>query len=107
MTILSNRSLRVKLSFAFLLIGVLPALTVGFIALITASDSLSRQAFQQLEGVRELKKKQIEKAFDESRKDMTMLVDMQSQIRAAALKDMENVLKGARVQVVIGLCRRL
>ncbi len=96
---LRNLSLGIKLSIAFLLIGVLPASTVGLIALTTATDSLSRQAFQQLESVRELKKKQIENVVAESGKDMSVLVGMQTQIRASALKDIENVLKGTRDQV--------
>jgi methyl-accepting chemotaxis protein len=96
---LRDMGLGIKLSIAFLLVGVLPAATVGLIGLTTASDSLSRQAFQQLESVRELKKKQIENLIARSGKDMGVLVGMQTQIRAAALKDIDNVLKGARDQV--------
>ena len=99
MVSLRDLGLGIKLSIAFLLVGVLPAAVVGLIALTTASDSLSRQAFQQLESVRELKKKQIENVIAESGKDMSVLVGMQTQIRASALKDIENVLKGARDQV--------
>ncbi len=51
-----------KLLIAFLLVGVTPAILVGIAAVWEASSALSAQAFNQLEGVRGIKKAQIELA---------------------------------------------
>ena len=50
-----------------------------------ASDSLSQQAFNQLTGVRAIKKAQIEAFFEERRGDMGVLVDIVETIREEAI----------------------
>ncbi|MCP5125503.1 MAG: bacteriohemerythrin [Gammaproteobacteria bacterium] len=91
-----NLKLGVKLSAAFLLIGVLPALIVGLIALYEASNSLSQQAFQQLESLRETKKKQVEGVFENAKIDMDVLIDSQKYFWRYALKDLDRIQKDAK-----------
>ncbi len=81
---IKNLKLGVKLSIAFLAIGVLPALTISWIALSRASDSLSQQAFQQLESVREIKKTQIENLLAKARRDMDVMINTQAIISSLA-----------------------
>ncbi len=52
-----------KLIAAFLVIGIVPFAIIGLVALDRASEALSDQAFNQLEGVRGIKKVQIENFF--------------------------------------------
>ncbi|CDH46720.1 conserved exported hypothetical protein [Candidatus Contendobacter odensis Run_B_J11] len=99
MKFINNLKLGIKLSVAFVLIGLLPALIVGFIALSKASDSLSQQAFQQLESVRALKKKQIENVFNEAHKDLDTLINAQQYFQAFAFKNLESIHKNTKAQV--------
>ncbi|WP_407334094.1 methyl-accepting chemotaxis protein [Enterovibrio sp. 27052020O] len=65
--------LKIKLLLIFLLIGVLPILIVGYLALATSSSALQDQAFAQLVSMREVKKDQIESYFDRAYKDTMIL----------------------------------
>ena len=56
----SNMKLGTKLIVAFLAVGLIPFAVIGGISLKKSGDALSGQAFNQLEAVREIKKKQIE-----------------------------------------------
>lgn len=56
-----KNKLSTKLVVAFLVVGILPAAIIGMISLIKASNALSRQAFAQLEAVREIKKSAVER----------------------------------------------
>ena len=96
---IKNLKLGVKLSIAFLAIGVLPALTISWIALSNATDSLSQQAFQQLESVREIKKAQIENLLAKVRRDMDVMINTQNYLRLAALEKLENAQRTVKVQI--------
>ncbi|MCB1821561.1 MAG: HAMP domain-containing protein, partial [Candidatus Competibacteraceae bacterium] len=95
---LKDLKLGAKLSAAFLLISIIPAIIVGLIALYEASNSLSQQAFQQLESVRELKKKQIETIFEDVKTDLNVLVNAQQLFRIYAFKHLDRIEKEAKVQ---------
>ncbi len=60
---LKNCSLNKKILLAFFVIGIIPFLAAGFVSLQKAESSLHRQSFNQLESIREIKKKEIEKYF--------------------------------------------
>jgi methyl-accepting chemotaxis protein len=80
-----NFSVGTKLFVSFLVVGILPLLVVGWIALSRSSEALEVQAFQQLESVRDVKKSQVEKFFDGSRSDMEVLIDTVSTLRREAM----------------------
>lgn len=56
----NNMKLGVKLLTSFLTVGILPLLILGLICLQTTTSSFSTLAFNQLESVREIKKKAVE-----------------------------------------------
>lgn len=57
-------SLKAKLISFCLVIGIIPLLVIGFISVEIASNSLSNQAYSQLESVRDNKKKAVEDLFN-------------------------------------------
>ena len=88
-----------KLVVAFLLVGLLPAAVIGFSALSTSSEALSNSAFNQLNGVREIKKKQIESFFAERRGDMGVLLETVSTLRQEAINKLVAVRENKRQAV--------
>ncbi len=66
-------SLLGKLILAFLVLGVVPAATVGMISYQKAADSLTSESFQKLEAVRGIKTAQIEGYFGERLGDVSVL----------------------------------
>ncbi len=71
----SRLKLGQKLLIAFLCVGVIPFAVVGLSSLIKASNALEYAAFNQLNAVQGIKKKQIENFFNERKGDMTVLLD--------------------------------
>ncbi|WP_305857808.1 methyl-accepting chemotaxis protein [Balneatrix alpica] len=71
--------IRGKLVLTYLLVGLLPFLTLAWLAMETASQSLQRQAFQQLESVRALKQSQLRDYINSIR---TAMDSLQAQVAA-------------------------
>lgn len=67
--------LKKKLFLAFLAIGLIPTLLLGFLAQYIATNSLTSQAYNQLTSIRAIKKQQIESYFTEREGDLSMLVE--------------------------------
>jgi methyl-accepting chemotaxis protein len=88
-----------KLIVAFLLIGIIPFAVVGLTALSNSSDALSEQAFNQLEGMRGIKKAQIEKFFAERQGDMGVLDETVATLRKEAFAKLQAVQMIKRGQV--------
>ncbi len=86
-----NVKIGLKLLLSYLLIGLIPLLTVGLMTLTESSEELSTQTFQKLESVRQIKKNQIEKFFTERTKDMDVLVDTVSILRHEAMEKLKAV----------------
>ena len=57
---LNNVKMKPKLISLFLLVGCIPLAIVGWWGANLAEKALIKQSYNQLEGVREIKKKQIE-----------------------------------------------
>jgi methyl-accepting chemotaxis protein len=57
---LANLRLKYKLILSFLVLAVAPLMVLGLISLKTAGDSLENLAFNQLESIREIKRKAVE-----------------------------------------------
>lgn len=96
---LKNLSLGKKLIGAFLLLSLIPLLTISGLSLNTASRSLSDAAFNQLLSIREIKKTQIERFFDERKGDMGVLVETAGTLRREAMNRLE-ALRDSRAQTV-------
>lgn len=82
-----------KLMIAFMCIGMAPLAVTGYLMLEKSDAALRKQAFAQLEAVREIKKTQIEKYFKESKNDMEALVNTVQSFQEAAFKKLEAVQK--------------
>jgi methyl-accepting chemotaxis protein len=79
----------VKLLAAFLLIGILPLLISSYISSKNAENALTTASFNQLTGVREIKKSQIENFFKERKGDMHVLQETVNTLRHAAFLKLE------------------
>ena len=58
-----NMKLGVKLMVFVLALGVVPFVVIGVTSLTKSTGALSRQVFDQLEGLREIKKAEIARFF--------------------------------------------
>ncbi|MBT4838353.1 MAG: HAMP domain-containing protein [Methylococcales bacterium] len=61
---LKNLSLKIKLIFGFMLVGIITFILVDLIAVNTASDSLEKEAYAKLIAIRDNKKSSIEYYFN-------------------------------------------
>ncbi len=97
---LKKMKLGAKLLIAFFLVGVIPALVVGFLALQKASDALEVSAYNQLTGVREIKKEQINRFFAERQGDMGVLMETVRAMTDASENSVNSIqmLKKSRIE---------
>lgn len=72
---LGNLPMKPKLIILFLLVGIMPLALVGWRAATTSSHALMEQAFDQLEAVREIKKKQIEEFLQQQKNEIDVLMN--------------------------------
>jgi len=88
---LGNWKLSSKLIGSFLVVGIVPFLVIGGYALLEASSALETQSYGQLEGLREIKKMQIEKFFSERRGDMGVIMETVATLRREAISKMRAI----------------
>ncbi len=88
---LKNLKTKPKLIALFLIIGLLPLTIIGVWSINLATDSLMEKSYDQLESVREIKKTQIEKYFNERQGDMGVLVETVGTLRTEALNKLTAV----------------
>ena len=89
-----------KLIVTFLGVGVIPFAVVGGISLIKSSNALSTQAYGQLEGMRGIKKAQIENFFAERQGDMGVLVETVGTLRREAFAKLEAIQEIKKAQLM-------
>ena len=92
-------SLKIKLLVAFLAVGLIPFGVISVVSYVKSGDALSSQAFSQLEGVRGIKKNQIENFFKERRGDMGVLVEMVATLRQNAFMKLDAIQELKRTQM--------
>lgn len=80
-----------KLLISFLAVGILPFSVIGVISLIKSNNALNSQAFNQLEGIREIKKAQISQFFNEREGDMGVLAETVGTLRKEAFNKLKAV----------------
>ncbi len=81
----------VKLIASFLAIGIIPLLISGFISSHHSSTALKNASFNQLTGVREIKKTQIENFFKERQGDMNVLMETVSTMQDEAFNSLSAI----------------
>ena len=77
-----NLPLSRKQILAFLVVGLAPMLLVSFIAMTIAKNQLSKQTFQQLEAVREIKAHAVSRYFDRTKNQIITLAESPSIVSA-------------------------
>jgi methyl-accepting chemotaxis protein len=97
---MSNRfGLGAKLVVAFLIVGVIPFAVIGTVSLLKTSNALSKQAFAQLEAVREIKKTQVEGLFSGLQQDMNVLMQTVASLKQAAFNKLRTAQQLKRAQL--------
>lgn len=86
-----SMKLGTKLLISFLAVGIIPFAVIGVIALVKSNTALHNQAFNQLAGVREIKKAQIGQFFNEREGDMGVLVETVGTLRKEAMNKLKAV----------------
>jgi len=71
-----------------LIIGIIPLILIGIIAVWQSDAALSKQIFNQLESLREIKKSQIENYFSERKQDANNLLEVVGMLWKNALDKM-------------------
>ena len=69
----TNLSISKKLITSFLLVGIIPFITLGIATLDSAAKAMEHQSFNHLETVRGIKKTQIEDYFQSTKDDLDIL----------------------------------
>ncbi len=83
--------MRTKLIGLFVLTGLLPLILVGIGSSRFAENALMKKSFDQLEAVREIKKKQVETYFASGRKDMEFLIETTESFRQTAFEKLKSI----------------
>ena len=81
----------VKLISGFLIIGLLPLLISGFISSQKSGNALKRASFNQLTGVREIKKAQIDSFFRDRQEDLGMLLETVNVVQDEAFAKLQAI----------------
>jgi len=90
---LNDIKMKPKLTILFLIAGIIPLALVGWWSSRLATEALMEKSYGQLKNVRELKKAQIEKFFDERQGDMGVLMETVGTLRREAFNKLEAVQK--------------
>ena len=91
--------LSTKLLIAFLAVGVIPASVIGLLALNKSSNALEEQSYNQLMGMRDVKKAQIEQFFAERQGDMGVLMETVGTLREEAFDKLQAVRQIKKEQI--------
>ena len=81
---LNDVRMKPKLISLFLMVGIIPLAIAVWISFRNSSATIQAQAFNQLKGVRDIKKAQIEKFFGERQGDMEVLTETVNTLREEA-----------------------
>ncbi|KNC69076.1 methyl-accepting chemotaxis protein [Pseudoalteromonas ardens] len=73
-------STKLRLLISFLLVGLLPAAFMAITSLMTASDALERQAYNQLTSIKHIKHRQIDDYFQARKADLSLIAAQWQQI---------------------------
>ena len=96
---LKKIKLGAKLMGAFLAVGLIPFAALAMVSLTSSSSALSRQAFSQLESMREVKQSQIMDLFAGIRGDMNVLLETVKVLRREAFEKLKSVERVKKAQI--------
>ena len=90
---LKDIKMKSKLTGLFFIVGFTPLLILGWWSSRLSTDALMTKSYDELEAVREIKKGQLERFFEEREGDMGVLVNTVEIFREKALNSIKTVLK--------------
>ncbi len=97
-----NLKLSTKLITLFILVGLIPALIVGIISLVTSSKDMKDQkkvTFGTLTAVRDVKKAEIESYFKTCENDLGVLVENVEVLRKSAFDKLTGLCETRKIEV--------
>ncbi len=86
---LKDMKINRKLVLFFLLVGIVPLGVLGYLGADRIEKALMKKTYDQLEAVREIKKNQIQRYFDERKGDITVLTEMVEALRENAFEKLQ------------------
>lgn len=86
-----NMKLGTKLLLSFLFVGLVPFAVMGGVSLFKSANALEKQAYNQLEAMREVKNNQISSFFSEREGDMEVLLQTVKQIEHESFNKLKSV----------------
>ncbi|MBD3266266.1 HAMP domain-containing protein [bacterium] len=96
---LNDIRMKPKLIMLFLVVGLLPLIIGVGVSYQNSSAAIKEQAFNQLAGVRDIKKTEIEKFFAERQGDMGVLVETVSALRQEAFAKLDAIQEIKKAQI--------
>ncbi len=92
-------TMKAKLLIFFLIAGLVPLVLVGFWSSTKAMSALTKQAYNQLQSVREIKKAQIETYFGERQGDMGVLMETVNTLNEEAFAKLDAIQTAKKAQI--------
>ena len=93
-------NLGVKMTVAFLAVGLIPFGIVGGVSLYKSGKALEKQAYCSLESVREIKKSQLQDFFTARKADMGILMETVQNLKDAAFAKLSTAQELKRASVM-------
>ncbi|MGE0085100.1 MAG: methyl-accepting chemotaxis protein [Desulfococcaceae bacterium] len=91
--------LKTRLFAALLSLGLIPLAVISAVSWISFSKAISEQAFEKLEGIRELKKAQISSFITERKANMDILMETVATLRQEAFEKLKSVQEIKKAQM--------
>ncbi len=100
MKILHKFKLKTRLFAALLSVGLIPLLLISSVVWINFSSTISDEAFEKLEGIRDLKKAQLSNFLNERKASMDILMETVATMRQEAFEKLKSVQEIKKDQIV-------
>ncbi len=97
--LLRNFRLKTRLFAALLSLGLIPLTVISAVSWISFSRAISGQAFEKLEGIRDLKKAQISSFLAERKANMDILMETAATLRQEAFEKLKSVQEIKKAQM--------
>lgn len=98
---MKKMNLATKMMMFFLLVGIIPFITISIISLVKSSNALKNQAYGQLEGMRGVKKSQINRFFEEREGNLGVLLETVKSLQLEAESKLESIQNNKKTAVEI------
>jgi len=85
------KSLKIKFVLIFMVLGLVPAITVSIISTLNSSSDVTEKVYNQLTAINQIKKQSIENYFAERQSDMGVLIDIADTMQQQAFMKLSAV----------------